>query len=387
MNRSVEAVIDWANRYGADLQRRAGEIDRHGAIPADITSQLRTSGVFKLWLPAELGGFEATPDKVVQIVSTLSRSEASTGWIAAVGIASNTVASYLSRSVAEQMFATGNEFAAGNLAPLGMLRTTANGALEATGTWPFGSGVEHADWVICGVRPAEQSVPYDVAVLHRRDITTIDPWQAVGLRASGSGHYHVQSAFVSPNRCFISRQTQPWPHGSLWRLPMSTLLFAAIAGVAIGIGQRAADVLITAADSSSTDGDNLSYEQIAKALAGMNSADAYLCNSLRRLSSTDPTSPDMARIRLEARLAIINAGQSAATAVDMCYRMAGSQAFAIDSPAQRAWRDINTAIQHTAISAKSYPRVGRDIATLASPLFTGAHRTGAHRASARPVSC
>jgi len=139
-----------------------------------------------------------------------------------------------------------------------------------------------------------------------------------------------------------------------------------IAAVAIGIGRTAADALIASSTSPAGSPGDLCFDQAAKVLGGINSADAYLRNSLRRLSVADPASPEAKRMKLDVRLAVINAGQSAAHATDICYRAAGSEALGVDSVTQRAWRDINTAIQHAAISTRSYARLGRDIATLPS---------------------
>ena len=363
----VRALVDWASEFGRVVEGRAVDIDVHGAIPVDVVAQLKASGLFRLWLPVELGGLEADPGDVVQIISTLSRAEASTGWLAAIGIATNTIAAYLPRATAFHMFPTGREFAAGNPQPLGTLTRGTQETFELSGTWPFGSGVEHADWVVCGVRQAGSAPGGGLSVVPRSAITRIDPWLGLGLRGSGSGHFHIRSASVSSECCLLSAANRPWAAGSLWRLPMSTFLYASIAAVAIGIGRRAVAQLVVAAQAASGGGpvpDEIRFDQIARILALIDSSYAYLVDSLRRLVSADPDSADIRRLKAVARLAIINAGQSAESAVEQCYRGAGSQALDVESEAQRALRDIGTAIQHVAISVKSYPRVGRDIAAL-----------------------
>lgn len=86
----------------------------------------------------------------------------------------------------------------------------------------------------------------------------------------------------------------------------------------------------------------------------------------RRSRSADPSTRDFAAANLDVSLAIINAGQSIASAVEKCYRTTGFAVFIPDSPIQRAWRDIATAIQHIAFNTRSYGRIGRELTKLRS---------------------
>ena len=53
-----------------ELSRRNGEIEQLGELPPDVVTALRSAGVWRTWLPRELGGFETAPGAVAPISAT-----------------------------------------------------------------------------------------------------------------------------------------------------------------------------------------------------------------------------------------------------------------------------------------------------------------------------
>ena len=87
--------LDAARRV---LAGRGAEIEAAGRLPDDVVAALRATGIFRMWLPCELGGVEARPAEVIDTVSTLAAADSAAGWCAGIGMASNLVACYLPRS-------------------------------------------------------------------------------------------------------------------------------------------------------------------------------------------------------------------------------------------------------------------------------------------------
>jgi alkylation response protein AidB-like acyl-CoA dehydrogenase len=61
-----------AAELATKLRGRGAEIEQAGTLPADVVASLHECGIFRLWMPVELGGFEAEPADVLAIVQTLA---------------------------------------------------------------------------------------------------------------------------------------------------------------------------------------------------------------------------------------------------------------------------------------------------------------------------
>ena len=71
-----------------------------------------------------------------------------------------------------------------------------------TGRHGFSSGVDHADWVICGGHIVTNGVkdgPH-FFLAPRADIKIIDDWQTMGLCGTGSKSFEINKAFIPEHR-------------------------------------------------------------------------------------------------------------------------------------------------------------------------------------------
>src|SRR4051794_7344765 len=85
------------------IRDRGAEIEQAGNLPADIVAALRAAGVFRLWMPIELGGYEATPAEVLRVVQLLAAADGSAGWCVATGVASNIAGALLPEPTAREI--------------------------------------------------------------------------------------------------------------------------------------------------------------------------------------------------------------------------------------------------------------------------------------------
>jgi indole-3-acetate monooxygenase len=63
--------------------------------------------------------------------------------------------------------------------------------------------------------------------------------------------------------------------------------------------------------------------------------------------------------RAHVRMACVNAGESAAAAVDLVWGLAGSRAIFEDAGLERRFRDVHAATQHVALSPRTLEMAGR----------------------------
>ena len=67
-----------------DLARQAGarsaEIEQARTLPADLVADLSDAGLFRTFVPASLGGAEATVADGLAVIEELAAADGSTGW-------------------------------------------------------------------------------------------------------------------------------------------------------------------------------------------------------------------------------------------------------------------------------------------------------------------
>jgi len=81
--------------------------------------------------------------------------------------------------------------------------TPVDGGWRLSGFWPFGSGIDHAGWVILGGHfptPDGDGQVSGMFVLPASDVSALDDWHANGLRATGSSSIVVDEVFVPEHR-------------------------------------------------------------------------------------------------------------------------------------------------------------------------------------------
>lgn len=364
----LDQVFGAVRQLAVAISPRGAEIEQAGRLPADIVAGLHETGVFRLWMPRELGGFEADPADVVQLLQTLSEADGSTGWCAATGVASNIAGALLSEATARRLYLTGSELCGGALMPGGRAIAQPDGGYLVSGRWSFGSGTQHCDWVIGGAAVVSDTGPAPRALLMpRASVEFLETWQVIGLEGTGSVDYQVSELYVPAEHAIDLAALAPWPVGAMWRIPLRSLLYPVLAAVPLGIARRAVGELATLAGERVRFGSDrrladreLVQAGLARGRALVDSGAGYLASSLQALrAAADAGRVPSATERATARLAAVHATEQAIEAVSLSYHASGTAAIFRDSPLQRALRDVHTAAQHYALSASGYELAGR----------------------------
>jgi alkylation response protein AidB-like acyl-CoA dehydrogenase len=364
-DRVLAAVADLAGQ----LPGRSAEIEQAGRLPADVVAALREARVFQLWMPRELGGLEAEPETVLRVVETLAAADGSTGWCVATGLASNTVGGFVTEAGARQLYPTGLEQAGGALMPGGRALPQPDGSYQVSGRWSFGSGVQHCDWVVGGALVAGADGPPTVraVVMPAAEVDFLETWDAIGLRGTASVDFAAAGIRVPAEHTLVPDSLAPWPAGSMWRIPLPSLLFPVLAGVPLGLARRAvAELAALAVTKTPFRSAKLLAERevvqadLARAGALAEAGHSYLLAAMRALwqAAAGGSVPTVEQ-RAQVRLAAAHATAGAAEAVRLCYQAAGSTAIWRGHPLERLLRDVTAAAQHYGIGPAVYEAAGR----------------------------
>ena len=364
-----------ARQMAPGLADRSKAIEAAGRLPDDVVHQLRASGIPALWLPAELGGAEATPAEVVDAIATLSAADGSTGWCAAVAAGTNALAAYLPVDGAHDIFSD-STITGGSFNPGARAAMAADGSLRLSGRWGFGSGSSHADWLAGAcLLVGDDGEPLTdedgrpvgrVAFFPAAAATIHDTWHTSGLRATASHDYEVEALDVPASHTTAFPLT-PWPAGAMWRMPPMPLFFAPLAAVSIGIARGACDDLVALAQTKTPYRStrrlaerDVVQSMAARAEAATRSARAFLVEALDGLRLAAENGADISlEERAIARLAVVNAAQAGMAAVGLCFEAAGTTSLFVDHPLQRRHRDVHALGQHVVLAFPGLETVGR----------------------------
>jgi indole-3-acetate monooxygenase len=135
-----EELLARADALASEFRARAAEGETNRTMPADLAAKVKKAGLFRLSLPASLGGWEADPITIFEVIEKLSYGDGSAGWTALIGC-SPVFMAWLDPSVAAKMLDGNPDICStGVFAPLGRAVPDDNGSFTVSGRWPFNSG-------------------------------------------------------------------------------------------------------------------------------------------------------------------------------------------------------------------------------------------------------
>jgi len=385
-------LVEAAVALEPGIRASADQIERDGRLPADLVRAISEAGIFRMMVPRALGGSEVDPITQMEVLEAISRGDGSVGWVTAIASGTAWTMAFLRPDVASEILADPHAILVGSLAlPSGGRAVAVDGGYRLTGQWPFGSGCQHASWLISRAIVYDGDQPRNepsggpatrVLVFPREDATILDTWHVAGLNGTGSHDYTVTDLCVPEERTFGLTGEPAYHPGPLY---LGRFFLMAHGAHGLGIARAALDTLRELVRSKRHTGAGLDalvrdrpYVQtaVAQAEALVRGGRAYLWEATRQVwDEACSTGGIGIENRALARLANSAAFESAVRAVDLAYTVGGGSSVYRRSPLQRYFRDIHTASQHSVVSPGSFELIGH--ALLA--------QTGLDQATGRPL--
>ncbi len=354
----------------------SARIESDRRLPPEAIRALVDAGVFKLLVPRDYGGAEASPSLFLDAIEAVASVDGSAGWCAMIGASSGIMSGFLAAEVARGVFGPSDAITCGVFAPTGRA-VPVDGGWRVSGRWAFASGCEHSAWRMGGVL-VDGVAPEIRSVLFRSDETrVIDTWDTSGLRGTGSHDFEADDVFVPSSR-HIALLGKPTHASPLYATPFFGLLAAGVASVAVGIARGALDLFVEIAKAKVPLGARRSIANrelvqlaVARAEGKVLSARTGLRVAFLRLDAEIASrgTPSL-EARALVRIAASHATTEAAAAVDLVYEAAGASAVYSKNPLQRHFRDVHVATQHAMVSPTSAILAGRVLLGLESETST-----------------
>jgi len=371
----VGSLVDVA-RSLEPLIREHAEVIEQARMPAPLVDALHDAGVFRAMLPHELGGLEAEPVEWLQMIEELSRINASVGWNAF--IQSGIGLTFLDPETFERFRERGGGrlILAMNLGRMAGKAVRVEGGYRVSGQWPFASGSPFATWLggmsmVCDEDGSPvlraNGLPQPLLAIWPADqARIIDTWDGLGLRGTGSGDFEISGLFVPDEQVNTELFGAPNYDRALFRIKeMPEIGHGAHA---LGVASAALESFVAAVNSKPLPGSSrqlamghMQAHQIAFARADvLVRAARTLLHETVRAAYEDATVHAELDLELRVRLreANIFTVRAAREAVGLVFEMAGSSAVYRGRPIEQAFRDINTAANHTNYVESAYTAIG-----------------------------
>jgi indole-3-acetate monooxygenase len=378
LGEDAKRTLDAARALGPALREASDEIERERRLPAAIVEKLKRAGMFRMAMPRSWGGPEIDLPTQVRVIETLCTFDASAGWCVMIGVDGGYMTAYIDQAEGRAMYPDIDSPTATTFFPPG--KAVKHGAgYMVNGRWPFGSGCQHADWLVGHFAIFDGDTPRMMpngfpetrfGFFPANECEILDTWKSVGLRGSGSHDWQVKDRFVAEERTFNLAAPKPYRKGPLSILP--NLLLYKLAGVPLGIARGAIDDFVALAcrkpltfksptkNPLSLRDEAYAQNAVAVAEALVGSARAFVYETLEEMwdvlvSGEMPSHKHRAR----ARLAMVHASVACTQAVESVYKANGGASVYSGNPLERRLRDIQTAGQHTVVSMKTWEAAGR----------------------------
>jgi indole-3-acetate monooxygenase len=368
-----QAALDLA----PDLSARASEAERLRTMPDDLVARVRAAGLFRMALPASLGGLELDPVTMIEVIETLSEADGSGGWTVLIGN-STAFFAWLDPTVAKEMIGDDLGFCSTSMfGPFGQARSSGEDAFTVSGRWPFNSGCPHAEWLQVGVfvmgeegpriRDGGSEPDWRFAFVRRESAVIEDTWDALGLRGTGSHHLTLDEVRVPAEHFAAPIYESARGDGPLSFLGLFDVAAVVMAGFPLGVARRAIDEFTLLARSkfrgnpaNTVAGNGHTQMLLSQAESRLRSARLYVHDVAGAVWETccagdRPLLP----LRAELALATCHAMRTAVEAVDSLYRLAGAEAVFTGHPLERCFRDLHAGSQHIIYSTTQEQQFSR----------------------------
>ena len=356
-------VVRVARSLALLVEREAPRSEAQGAVTAETLAALHDADLFRLQVPAELGGAEADLLTALEVVEEVCRADGSAGWTLMAGMANMAIAgAFFGDEAVEKIFADPRSVIAGQIAPRGVAVAAGPAGYRVEGTFGFASGSTHANWFFAGFREVgddgsavrlETGLPSVVVGVFPRDaVELLGNWDVIGLVATASVDYQIPPHVLPTPFTFEFFRAEPQRGGALYRIGANGLTCVAHSGFALGVARRALDEIGAIARSKRRPGrptlidDPLFQYQYAQAEAALSGARSFVRSSLRDLEQAAFCDGLTMPLRARARLATSHACTTAAEVVAVAYRHSGSTGLKQGSVVNRCYRDIAAGEQH-----------------------------------------
>jgi alkylation response protein AidB-like acyl-CoA dehydrogenase len=366
---SADDLMNRARALVPVLQERAERCEAERRVPNETIADFRRAGLLQMCQPARFGGYEHGWDVLCDVSEVLAAACGSQAWLQHI-FADHTVlvATFPAQAQEEVWGKNHDTITSASFDPTGRA-TRVEGGFLFSGRHGFASGIDYADWLICGGRIAEKDGldgPHFFLV-PKSDAEVIDDWDTMALEGTGSKTFVVTDKFIPAHRFLDGHQARAGTapgiavnKAAVYRVPRyggtAAAGFSALAvGMARGVLQEWLAYTATRTSRGVAMGAQQSMHVLAaRCAAEIDAAQALYQTTVRTgMRKIEGGGTESSAERLTGRRNIAFACQLALKAGTRLFNAAGGRALYVKGAMQRQYRNLIGAVAHHGVNWES----------------------------------
>jgi 3-hydroxy-9,10-secoandrosta-1,3,5(10)-triene-9,17-dione monooxygenase len=370
-------------RRAADLfdliRKHAAWQEENRLLHDEVLAALGDAGLLKMRVPARFGGTLPDLRTVVDAIAEIGKADGSVGWSLITFTIGSWLAGLLPDEVQDQIWADPDVRFCGSIGPNGIAVPT-DGGYILNGRWHFNTNAQQSHWDTHSILLdlGDGNYAPAMAAVKVSDLTIIDDWHTVGLRATGSVTTIAENLFVPEGFLLpMLPLALEGKHASkinagyqAWNVPFIQFAVTVASAPALGMARAAQQNFLERLPNRGITYTNyerqieaaLTHHQVAEAWVKADEAQFHLHRGVERLDrkslSGEPWTPED---RAVARMDGAAVCQRAKEAVDVLNTASGGSSIYSHVPMQRIERDVQTinlhGIMHPNSNLETYGRV------------------------------
>ncbi|WP_178357392.1 acyl-CoA dehydrogenase family protein [Mycolicibacterium hippocampi] len=354
------------------VSAEAAACEQNRTLTAPVVETMWSTGLMSAFNPVDAGGFEPSFAEMIETWIEMAWQDGSFGWTGIANLPSAfAAATYLPDDGFAEVFTANNNHVTmgGQFFPNGQ-GVAVEGGYRLTGSWSFGSGTGHAEYVAAGFMPmvdgemqwVSEGVPdMQVAVVPRDQVEFKDGWHVQGLKGTGSYDYAINDVFVPHGRTFALFTREPKRGSSpATRMGMMPVTAAGHAAWVLGVAKSMLDDVAEMAETKFRMSDMAALASrptfqkgLAHHVAAWRAARLLVLDAFTTAEAAVADGGELTpTLRADMRVAAVFATDTARGCAEWAHLVAGTSAIREGTRLERAFRDVYTGTQHAFISEK-----------------------------------
>jgi alkylation response protein AidB-like acyl-CoA dehydrogenase len=360
-----EEIVARATALVPFLREKATETEQNRSMLPEIHNRLNEAGLLGIMLAPGLGGLGMSLPTHLEAVMETARGCGSTAWLHSLIGNQNYLVGWYPPAAQEEVRVSGEPLFTCLVMGATITADKADGGVRLTGSWPYVSGVDRANWLMLSAHDPDDPKRNLTCLIPRASVSVKDDWNCLGMKGTGSKTVSLDDEFVPDHRvlCFREAEQNGIPgsainDGLLYKTsPNSTVFAFVVAAPAVGLAECAIEAYRarlksrTNARMPSAQSEWASSQQrLGRARAQCDIAKATVLDSANELmGKLEQGERISAEDRVRYRMAMVEIVRICSELVYELFCDAGTGVMMEGSELQRAFRDIHVLRSHFVI--------------------------------------
>ncbi|MGX2992837.1 acyl-CoA dehydrogenase family protein [Streptomyces sp. JNUCC 64] len=349
------------------IRSHAARAERRRRVTGEVVEALTGAGIYRMNVPRRHGGYQTPLGTQVEALSEVSAACGSAGYMAMIQASGSFIAALFPDEAQDEFFASPDTRIGGTLVP-GSKAVAVDGGYTVSGTSPFSTGCQDADWhLLTALADTGEGPPEKLwAAVPLSELEVLDDWDVTGLTGSGSNtvvarDVHVPAHRVLPLGPLLDGVFPPRHYGAdpFYRMPVLLLFCAWTAASGLGLARAALTEFggsirrrgITYTYYERQHEAPLTHLQFAEATMKVSAAELLAADLVELIESRAASGePYTTEERAWARACCGYLIRSCKEAADLVGSASGASALRREVPIQRIVRDLNALTVHSYVN-------------------------------------